>query len=195
MTRAELIAQIQACTTCSIGKLGERTNVVPGWIGSKTTDPLLGIMCEAPGAQEDLAGLPLVGRAGQLFDRLLDGAGLDRQSLLLMNRVRCRPKDNQLKNYPDAVEACDEWTKAELALYNPRVVVLMGATAMKGVFGTDPKVGLTRGQVRRTDETFTFGKRIWVATFHPAYLMRPNGKANVPLAIADLLLARDLLRS
>ncbi len=103
--------------------------------------------------------------------------------------------NNQLKNHPDAIESCDEWTRAELELYNPSVVVLMGATAMKNVFGTDPKVGLTRGQVRTTSADFEFGSRTWVGTYHPASLFRPNGKANMPLVVADLMLARDLLRA
>ncbi len=195
MDAEELRQQIRACTRCSIGKLGQRENAVPGWMGSKAlvTTPLLGIMCEAPGAQEDATGLPLVGKAGQLFDKLLLAAGMDRQSLLLMNRVRCRPPNNLLKNHSDAVEACDEWTKAELELYNPAVVVLMGATAMESVFGTKPLVGLTRGQVRTSSSDFKFGARTWVATYHPASLFRPSGKANLPLVVADLMLARTLL--
>ena len=154
----------------------------------------MALMCEAPGAIEDETGRPLVGKAGQFNDKMLADAGLARKELLLMNRVRCRPPNNQLKNHPDAIEYCNEWTKLELEFYNPRVVVLMGATAMEGIFGTKVKVGETRGQVRRTGPEFEFGARIWVPTYHPAAIARPTGAANRPLVVADLLLARQLLK-
>lgn len=195
MTKEELVAQIQACTACSIGRLGTRTNVVPAQEGATATAPLLALMCEAPGAQEDQTGRPLVGKAGQLLDKMLATAGLDRKNLLLLNRVRCRPPQNNLKAYPDALGKCDSWTAVELEFYNPAVVVLMGATAMKNIFGTDPKVGEWRGTVRKTEADFEFGKRVWVPTYHPASVLRPTGRHNYGVVVADLLLARDLLRS
>ena len=193
MIKTELIEAMRACTECSIGRLGQRQNVVPGWLGTEATTPLLAVMCEAPGAQEDSTGRPLVGKAGQLFDRLLISAGLDRKNLLLMNRVRCRPTNNSLKAHPDALGKCDPWTVAELELYNPKVVVLMGATAMENVFGTKVKVGPNRGVVRKTGPEFEYGERTWIGTYHPASLLRPGGQVNMPLVIADLALAKTFL--
>jgi uracil-DNA glycosylase family 4 len=184
---------IEACRRCSLGEL--RTRAVPGQLGVDAGRPLMAIMCEAPGAQEDEVGRPLVGRAGQLLDKLLAEVGLHRDELLLLNRVRCRPPNNQLKNHPDAVEQCDYWTKEELAYYDPAVVVLMGATALSAVFGAQAKVGETRGTVRHTGDDFEYGARLWVPTYHPASLLAGRSPANRPLVVADLALARALCAS
>ena len=192
MTSSEELRQaIEACTRCSIGKLYTRKHTVPAWAGPNY-DGKIAVMCEAPGAQEDETGIPLVGRAGQLFDRLLAAAGLDRGRLLLLNRVRCRPTGNNLKAHPDAVPRCHPWTVAEIREYDPKVVVAMGATAFGDVFGANVKVGETRGTVRRTGEDDELGPRIWIATYHPASLLRPGGKENAALVIGDLLLAKTL---
>lgn len=198
MQATTLSDQIKACMRCTLGPIRVEVGgkAVPAWYGHNLDTPelerpLLAVMCEAPGAQEEETGLPLVGRAGQLFNKLLHEAGLNRWDLLLMNRVRCRPPANQLKNHPDAVKACDDWSKAELEFYDPKVVVLMGATAIEKVFGKGT-VGELRGTVRTTGPDFEWGARTWVATYHPAGLLRPTGKQNIPLVVADLMLAKSL---
>lgn len=189
MDREELVARIRACTECSIGRLGTRLNAVPAERGDRFNG--LAVLGEAPGAVEDETGRPFVGRTGQLLERLLSAAGLSRQDVLLLNRVRCRPPKNSLVPHKDAVPKCDPLTAAELALYDPSVVLVMGATAMQGVFGVASgiKVGELRGTIRRTGPDHPFGARVWVATYHPASLLRPTGKANIPLVQADILLA------
>lgn len=149
-------------------------------------------MCEAPGAQENETGIPLVGRAGQLFDRLLLAAGLARGRLLLLNRVRCQPTGNNLKAHPDAVPRCHPWTVAEILQYDPKVVVCMGATAFGDLFGANVKVGPTRGLTRKTGPEHELGSRLWIATYHPASLLRPGGKENAQLVVADLAHAKGL---
>lgn len=150
-------------------------------------------MAEAPGAQEDATGVPMVGRAGELLNKLLFQVGLSRDECVIMNRVRCRPPRNRLQDYSDAVEACNEWTVKELQKYDPSIVVLMGATAITPIFGATVKVGQVRGTIRNTGEDHSYGKRIWIATYHPAATFRPGGQDYVKWIREDLATARQLL--
>lgn len=149
-------------------------------------------MGEAPGAQEDAVGLPFVGPAGRILAGVLHEAGLSRDQLVILNRVRCRPPRNDIKSHPEAVLACDDWTKAELMEYDPAVVVLVGATAIGSIFGAQAKVGEVRGQVRVTGEDFEYGARTWLATYHPASLLPHRRPQNRPLVVADFMLAKEL---
>lgn len=151
----------------------------------------LAIMAEAPGAQEDLLGRPMVGRAGQLLEEALEQIGLMRSDVLILNRVRCRPPRNRLQDFPEAILNCDAWTVRELMAYDPKVVVLMGKTALQAVFGKTAAVGETRGMVRQTGEGFEWGARTWVGGYHPAAALR-NPELR-PFIVADLALAKGLL--
>ena len=144
-------------------------------------------MCEAPGREEDVRGVPLVGRAGQLLDSYLEAVGMSRDQLLLMNRIRCRPPNNDIRS-SEAVSAlaiCDQWTVKELDVYSPRVCILMGATAAKPIWGTVP-VSTARGQYTTTDRTYVF-------TYHPAAALRNPELGRY--IMEDLVLARDLNES
>ena len=143
------------------------------------------LLAEAPGADEDVdafpplgIGRPLVGKAGRLLDKLLTRGFLEREELVLTNRVRCRPPGNRLDEHPYAILACEPWTQQEIEAYNPGVVVLMGKTALRYKFGGDPKVGLIAGTCRDTDG------RVYIATYHPAAVFRQR-------AVADIIV-RDL---
>lgn len=184
---------IRNCRLCPLGDL--RNNAVPADLGSKADTPLLAIMGEAPGAQEDEVGMPFVGPAGRILAGLLDDAGLSRAEVLVLNRVRCRPPRNDIKAYPEAVHQCDMWTAAELAVYNPKVVVLMGGTSISAIFGSTAKVGETRGQARATSEDFEYGARYWMPTYHPASLLPYRRPENRGLVVADLMAARELLHA
>ena len=183
----QLISQILTCQKCRLSQ--SRNLAVPAEIGTRYSG--LAIMGEAPGAQEDLKGRPMVGRAGELLERMLTGAGLTRESVMILNRVRCRPPRNRLQDYPEATLNCDEWTQAELAAYQPSVVVLMGKTALQAVFGKLVGVGETRGMMRQTSEEFAWGARSWVATYHPAAALR--NPELIPIIIKDLKQAKALL--
>ena len=178
-----LALRINTCRQCRLGDL--RTQAVPAAVGAFYERGGMAVMCEAPGAGEDATGMPLVGPAGREFDRLLSAAGVARESLLILNRVRCRPPRNRIADYPDALLGCDPWTAAELAEYNPRVVILMGATAIKPVFG-EKRVGEVRGIQRATGEDFPWGARCWAPTYHPASLFRPSGRQNKGLITQDM---------
>lgn len=165
----------------------------------------MALFLEAPGADEERfdhslpsgasVGKPLVGVSGKLMDQLLQLAGMSRQDVLVLNRIRCRPPRNQIKDYPDAITQCDSWVKKELDAYQPAVVVLAGNTSLKAVYGATASITGTHGVVRSTSTQHPYGSRIWVPTFHPAYAAR-NGGAGSQIAldiINDLRLAKSLL--
>lgn len=187
---SELADAIRNCRLCPLGDI--RINAVPADVGANYSG--LAIMGEAPGAQEDETGVPFVGRAGRILESLLNDAGMSRDEVMVINRVRCRPPRNNLASYPEAAEQCDLWTKAELETYAPRVIVLMGATAIRSIFGSTVTVGEVRGTIRKTGESGQYGARTWVPTYHPASLMPHRSPQNRGLVVADLMLARELLR-
>ena len=188
---SDLADAIRGCQLCALSEY--RTNAVPAHVGHDYAPRGLAIMGEAPGAQEDETGRPFVGRAGKLLDQLLAEVGMNREDVLILNRVRCRPPRNNLASFPEAIHQCDVWTHAELDTYDPAVIVLMGGTALKTIFGASATVGDYRGQPRRSGTDFDYGSRVWVATYHPASTFYGNGRANRPLIIADLMLAKELL--
>lgn len=200
-TNYELASAIRACNGLDAGcplaahRLATGEYAVPAEVGVRYERGGIAVIAEAPGANEAATSRPLVGSAGKLFEGLLSDAGLTRDELVLMNRVRCRPPGNRLASAPGAVEACDEWTVVEITEYQPSVVIVMGATALASVFGTQAKVGLTRGSVRATGEAHPYGHRTWIATYHPASLLPNRYPQNRPLVIADLITARELLAS
>lgn len=189
---SDLASAIRACQLCVLSE--HRHKAVPAQLGERASVPLIAIMGEAPGAQEDETGLPFQGKAGRLLNVLLEEAGLSRDEVLILNRVRCRPPRNNLASYPEAVHQCNIWTKAELDYYDPAVVVLTGATSTKAIFGASATVGELRGQARRSGPDHDYGSRVWIPTYHPASTFYGKGKANRPLIVADLMLAKELLK-
>ena len=177
----ELAAQIRACKLCPLHET--RTLGVPAWLGHKYNG--IAIMCEAPGRDEDVRGVPLVGREGALLDTYLEGVGLSRDELLLMYRVRCRPPNNDIRSSVaiSALSVCDTWTEKELDAYSPRTIVLMGATAAKPIFG-NVSVSTGRGMYTKIDAI------TYIYTYHPAAALRnPELGASI---MSDLLLAKTL---
>lgn len=193
-SNAELASQIYTCTNCPLHEY--RTVAVPAEVGTLYEPGGIALIAEAPGANEDATGRPMVGRAGDVLNRCLEKAGLVRSELLIMNRVRCRPPRNNLKDFPEALEACDEWTIKEIEAYSPAVVVAMGRTALSVVFGAQSKVGETAGTLRATGAGFSYrvkddsGVLIWVSTYHPAAALR---RREVEAVIVEHLgLAREV---
>lgn len=201
----DLESSIRTCERCVLHELrdtkdntGATTHIglaVPGELGAAAASPLLAFMAEAPGAQENATGRPLVGPAGRIFDGILQDVGIRREDVLILNRVRCRPPGNKLSAYPEAVVACDHWTQEELGAYDPKVVVLMGGTAIQSVFGAQAKVGETRGTARTTGEGFEWGERTWISTYHPASLLPHRRPGNRGLVVGDVKLAMEMLEA
>lgn len=153
--------EIRRCRACRLWQ--DRRHAVPGAGPAYARVVLVG---EAPGAEEDRQGLPFVGRAGDYLDQLLGQAGLRRSDVYLTNSVRCRPPGNRAPR-PDELRTChDRWLKPELDLVDPRVVVLLGATALRSVLGVRGSLDRLHGHVWHRDG------RHFLATYHPAAGMR-----------------------
>ncbi|MBC7462535.1 MAG: uracil-DNA glycosylase [Thermoleophilia bacterium] len=146
----EVEAHASACTLCRLCR--DRTQVVTG-SGPTNADVL--IVTEAPGYHEDRAGEHLVGRTGELFDHLLALAGLRRQQVFVTSVVKCRPSTGRTP-FPDEVEACEGWLFREISLVRPRVIVTLGALALRLVTGKGERLAdvhgtLLNAQVRGRD--------------------------------------------
>jgi uracil-DNA glycosylase family 4 len=128
---------------------------------------------------------------------VLEEAGLSRRDVLLLNRVRCRPPGNKINSKEGiaALAACDPWLQAELELYDPSVVLLMGGTAIGEVFGKKASVGKVRGSARTSGADYAYGARTWVATAHPAATLYGDGGKEhwLPLIYQDVLTAKGLV--
>ena len=182
-----LAASVRGCIACP-ELVVSRTTVVAGtqpWDQSRADVMLVG---EAPGAQEDLAGEPFVGRSGQLLDSLLAEAGLDRSSVAVANVLKCRPPRNRKPRRAE-VARCRPWLTRQIELADPRVLVALGGTAAEWFFGPGARIAALRDQVRE------HGGRPLLVTYHPSAAIRfgPNG---APLAALrdDLAAVARLVR-
>ena len=143
---------------------------------------------EAPGRDEDLAGKPFVGRAGQLLDKMLGAIGLDESTVHITNVVYWRPPGNRTPT-PQEVQVCEPFLERQIALVEPEVIVLLGGAAAKQLFDSPDGIMRLRGKWRSIEKG---GKSTQaIATLHPAYLLRtPNAKKQ---AWRDLLMVEAAL--
>jgi DNA polymerase len=159
-----LVGEMQACRRCRLCEA--RHNVVVGRGDPRARALFVG---EGPGEQEDLQGLPFVGRAGKLLDLALEGLMYDPSSYYIANVVKCRPPGNRAPQ-DDEAAACLPFLRRQLALIRPRVIVLLGATALKFILGKEFRITRDRGRwVDRKGWLF-------MPTFHPAALLRDETK-------------------
>jgi uracil-DNA glycosylase len=167
----ELRERALVCQKCA-HLASSRKNVVFG-VGS--IDAELMFVGEAPGADEDIQGEPFVGRAGQLLTKIIQTMGLEREQVYIANILKCRP-DTPGQSYgnrpptPDEMERCLPYLHAQIDLIKPKALVALGATAVEGLFGKVPGVGITklRGKWRE------YRGIPVMPTYHPSYLLRPN---------------------
>jgi len=157
------------CTQC--GLAAGRTQVVFG-SGSETAE--LMFVGEGPGEQEDLQGVPFVGRSGQLLTQLIEGIGLSREGVYIANVVKCRPPGNR-DPQPAEVEACSPWLDRQLQLVPARVLVTLGKYATQLLL--DTKVGITKLRGREFRLERAGMTAIVIPTFHPAAVLRGGGAA------------------
>ncbi len=152
-----------------------------------STAPVM-IIGEAPGADEDIAGKPFVGRAGQLLDRMLSAAGWSEQDVHITNIVYWRPPGNRTPT-PQEAEACRPFLERQIELVAPRVLLLLGGTAAKHILGSEEGILKIRG---KWQELQIGALNVPVlASLHPAYLLRtPISKRQAWL---DLLRVRERL--
>lgn len=144
---------------------------------------------EAPGRDEDLQGLPFVGRAGQLLDRMLAAIGLDRTSVYIINTLPWRPPGNRTPT-PAEHAVCMPFVERHVELVNPDILVLLGGVAAKQMLGTDTGIMRLRG---KWSNVKLGGREVpALPTLHPAYLLRQP--AQKQLAWRDLLTLKDRLQ-
>jgi len=167
---ADLAGSLRGCVACS-ELAATRTQVVPG-VAAERADVLL--VGEAPGATEDEAGVPFVGRAGQLLDGLLAEVGLDRQRVAVSNVLKCRPPANRKPRRAEMAR-CRPWLERQIALLDPALIVALGGTAAEWFAGPSARIGALRGSVGRYDG------RALLVTYHPSAAIR-FGPAGAPLA-------------
>ena len=173
---------LSTCTRCDLSITRQR--VV---IGSGPAGPALMVIGEAPGRSEDEGGEPFIGRSGQLLFRLLDEeAGLSRDQCFVTNVVKCRPPNNRTPTRHE-LATCRPWLAEQLADVRPRVVLALGNTAARSVFGYEQGIGHTHGLVALLDS----GPGL--ATYHPAAALR-YGAAVLEVMRADLAILRSLVQ-
>jgi len=179
----QLNRQIAGCKVCELGLT--RTLVVPGigYPGAR-----LFFLGEAPGADEDETGLPFVGRAGKMLSRMLDESSLHRNAVFVANVLKCRPPNNRVPKTEEA-EACAHFLDQQLSIIRPRVIVTLGLSAYERLTGQRAKMGQVRGQWKKYEPRVSTGPTRAIPvmpTFHPSYLMRPNGRQEIQTAVTDI---------
>jgi DNA polymerase len=163
-----LLEDARGCTRCELYKFGTQTV-----FGEGPLDAAIVFVGEQPGDQEDIAGRPFVGPAGQIFDMALEKAGIDRSTVYVTNAVKhfkfIQRGKRRIHNKPDAgeISACRWWLEHERALIKPAVTVALGATAARSLIGKT----VTIGKVRGAPLTLSDGSECWV-TVHPSSLLR-----------------------
>ncbi len=198
---AELAAAAQGCRGCPLHENATQAVFGQGARGARVV-----LVGEQPGDQEDRRGEPFVGPAGRLLDRALEEAGIDRGTAYVTNAVKhfkftmTGPSKRRIHASPDTYEvaACKPWLLAELALLQPEVVVLLGATAGKAVFGSSFRVTQSRGVLLPwppsgpVEEGAAGGFAL--ATIHPSAVLRADDKdAALAGLVSDLRVAADAL--
>ena len=173
----ELIRDCRQCTLCKT-----RTQTV---FADGTPKARLLLVGEAPGRDEDLQGLPFVGRAGQLLNKMLAAIQLDRQDVYICNVLKCRPPDNRTP-MPDEVEKCSPYLEQQIALVKPVLIGALGLSAAQALLKTKASMGSMRGK------RFEYRGIPLIATYHPAALLRNPGLKRD--AWTDLQMIRDFLK-
>ena len=186
--RRELLKAVyteaRGCIACQLSET--RTNVV---FGSGNADAELMFVGEAPGANEDLQGLPFVGQAGKLLEKLLGEIGMERGDVFIANTLKCRPPDNR-NPYPHELDSCQHWLFSQLELIQPTMVCTLGNFATKLLRGDGTGISKIHGQ----EEVRTIGPRAvrLYPLYHPAAaLYTPS---TLEMLRADFLRIPEILK-
>lgn len=154
------------CTKCSLSKT--RTNVV---FSDGIPNNKLVLVGEAPGFYEDKTGVPFVGKAGQLLDKIFASVGLSRKKdVYIMNTIKCRPPNNR-DPLPIEKEACREYMEAQLEILKPKIILICGNVALKSLL--DVPYGITKARGKWFDGSN--GAKM-MPIYHPSYLLRNDSK-------------------
>lgn len=160
----DLEKSIIGCNKCKL--CNNRRNIVFGQ-GNKEADIML--VGEGPGADEDMQGLPFVGKAGKLMNTAFEGLGISREKLYIANIVKCRPPNNRVPEDEES-SICINYLRNQVILVKPKIIVLMGSTALKNILGKEYGITSQRGNwIEKKDI-------LYMPTWHPAALLRDDTK-------------------
>lgn len=177
----EIEEKCLSCQKCPLGKT--RTNLVFGMGNAKAKIMFVG---EGPGEQEDLQGLPFVGKSGQLLDKYLEVMELDREkNIYIANMVKCRPPHNRDPK-PEETEMCLTWLREQVRLIRPKIIVCLGRIAAQRLISPDFRVTRQHGEFFEKNGTLMMG------TFHPSALLR--NESQKPAALEDFQRLREKAR-
>lgn len=160
----ELEESIKGCKKCKL--CTNRSNIVFG-TGNRNADVMF--IGEGPGADEDRLGEPFVGKAGQLMDKAFQALEINREDIYIANIVKCRPPQNRVPEQDEA-QACLDYLRNQVLLVKPKVIVLLGSTALKNILGNE--YGITSARGKWVEKK---GIR-YMPTWHPAALLRDETK-------------------
>jgi probable DNA metabolism protein len=185
--------EAKGCTRCPLYRDGTQTV-----FGEGPLDAPLMFVGEQPGDQEDLAGRPFIGPAGQLFDRALGDAGIERSAAYVTNAVKHFKFEQRGKRRIHAkpnsgeIDACRWWIEQERSLLRPRITVALGATAARSIFGRAVTIGSVRGRAHPLAD----GGEAWV-TVHPSFLLRVRDDRDAEYArfVEDLRVIGERVRA
>ena len=158
---AAIREDIGECVRCKLCTLG-RKQIVFG-VGNPNAD--LMFVGEAPGREEDIQGIPFVGRSGQKLTQIIEAIGLKREDVYIANVIKCRPPENRNPE-PDEVEQCEPFLFRQVDSIKPKVIVTLGTFAAKSLLRSTEPISRLRGRV------FEYRGAKLVPTFHPAFLLR-----------------------
>ena len=153
------------CTRCKLATLGRKQVV----FGVGNPDANLMFVGEAPGADEDLQGIPFVGRAGQLLTKMIEAMGFARDEVYIANVVKCRPPENRNPE-PDEIESCEPFLFRQIETIKPQVIIALGAFAARTLLRTQEPISKLRGRV------YDYHGAQLIPTFHPSFLLRSPGQ-------------------
>jgi DNA polymerase len=170
---AALVTRLPGCVACPELAAG-RTQVVPGQFPPGAELLLLG---EAPGANEDRLGVPFVGRSGHHLDFVMAEAGIVRNTVAVLNVLKCRPPENRAPNRVETAN-CRPWLERQIDLIDPLIVVTLGLTATEWALGRGTTLSAVRGHLH------LFGTRPLLPTYHPAAAIRV-GRTGRPAQLLD----------
>lgn len=177
----ELIQKCTGCKNCELAKTRKNVVVGRGYVNA----PIM-MIGEGPGEQEDIQGLPFVGPAGKLLDLLLDALMFKEKDYYIANIVKCRPPANRIPSDEEAY-ACMPYLRDQFTLVKPKIIVCLGATAVKYIIGRNAKITAIRGVWQEQKGIFV------MPTFHPAALLRDPSKKT--LLFSDMKKVKEKLES
>ena len=160
----ELEEEAKQCKKCKLCQ--NRNNVVFG-TGNKQAD--LMFIGEGPGADEDMQGIPFVGKAGKLMDMAFEAIGLNRDEVYIANIVKCRPPSNRNPQDDEAM-ACLNYLRNQVILVKPKIIILLGSVALKNILGKEYGITASRGKWVEKKGI------LYMPTWHPAALLRDETK-------------------